>query len=259
MNSLSIVQSFYKLRNPFAKVPLKATTSPIRWTSLFGCFREGSFQRSANAQAKSIAYCDLPAREVLARLTGETEAALLMERYASLAEIARANEDELRTIPGIGARKAKVVKSAFSLAAKLSQEVGPDRPLMDTPERVADLLREELRLQRVETFVVLLLNTRQRLIRYVRVADGTLNSVVAHPREVFLEAIRANANAIVISHNHPSGDPTPSDADIKVTRDMIRAGELLKIRVEDHVILGTASTERPKDYSSLRELGFFYS
>jgi DNA repair protein RadC len=80
-----------------------------------------------------------------------------------------------------------------------------------------------------------------------------------HPREVFKAAIAANAAAIIIAHNHPSGDPTPSDADIKVTRDLIRAGQLLKIDVLDHVILGHATATRSKDWVSLRELGYFYS
>lgn len=80
-----------------------------------------------------------------------------------------------------------------------------------------------------------------------------------HPREVFKSAIAANAASLVLVHNHPSGDPTPSEADIKVTRDLIRAGQLLKIEVLDHVIIGRATENRPKDYASLRELGYFYS
>ena len=121
------------------------------------------------------------------------------------------------------------------------------------------LLREKNRLQNVETFQVLLLNTRRRLIRVEEITDGTLDTILVHPREVFQAAIAANAAAIVLVHNHPSGDPTPSEADIKVTRDLIRAGQLLKIEVLDHVILGRATPERPKDYASLRELGYFYS
>jgi DNA repair protein RadC len=83
--------------------------------------------------------------------------------------------------------------------------------------------------------------------------------LLVHPREVFRKAIAANAAAVVLAHNHPSGDPTPSEADIKVTRDLIRAGQLLKIDVLDHVIIGRATQERQKDYASLRELGYFYS
>jgi DNA repair protein RadC len=113
-------------------------------------------------------------------------------------------------------------------------------------------------LRTAETFQVLLLNTRRRLIgEPVKIADGTLDTILVHPREVFRHAIQNNAAALVLVHNHPSGDPTPSEADIKVTRDLIRAGQLLKIEVLDHVILGRVTQERQKDYVSLRELGYF--
>jgi DNA repair protein RadC len=97
------------------------------------------------------------------------------------------------------------------------------------------------------------------LIRVDHVSRGTLDTILVHPREVFKTAITANAAALVLAHNHPSGDPTPSEADIKVTRDLIRAGQLLKIEVLDHVIIGRATAERPRDYVSLRELGYFYT
>ena len=126
-------------------------------------------------------------------------------------------------------------------------------------ERFVQLLREHNLVMNVETLQVLLLNTRRRLIRVEPVTNGTIDTLLVHPREVFKAAIAANAAAVVLAHNHPSGDPTPSEADIKVTRDLIRAGQLLKIEVLDHVIIGRATPERPKDYASLRELGYFYS
>jgi DNA repair protein RadC len=89
-------------------------------------------------------------------------------------------------------------------------------------------------------------------------SQGTLDTILVHPREVFAPAIVKRASAIVLAHNHPSGDPTPSEADIKVTRDLIRAGQLLKIEVLDHIILGRRTDERPRDWVSLRELGYFY-
>jgi len=121
------------------------------------------------------------------------------------------------------------------------------------------MLLEEVRTRGTETFQVILLNTRRRLIRIETIADGTLDQILVHPREVFKPAIQASASAIVLVHNHPSGDPSPSEADIKVTRDLIRAGQLLKIDVLDHVILGAKTHERPKGYASLRELGYFHS
>ena len=132
-------------------------------------------------------------------------------------------------------------------------------PVLDTPERVADLLREDNRLHSVEHFQVVLLNTRRKLIRVEQISRGTLDTILVHPREVFKLAIAANASGLVLVHNHPSGDPTPSEADIKVTRDLIRAGQLLKIEVLDHVIIGKRTAERAKDFVSLRELGYFYS
>jgi DNA repair protein RadC len=141
----------------------------------------------------------------------------------------------------------------------MARELAKESPQLDCPEAVADLLREENRLHDVEHFQVVLLNTRRRLIRVETVSRGTLDSLLVHPREVFRSAIAAIASALILVHNHPSGDPTPSDADIRVTRDLIRAGQLLKIDVLDHIILGRRSKERAKDFVSLKELGHFYS
>lgn len=102
-----------------------------------------------------------------------------------------------------------------------------------------------------ECFVVILLNTRRRIIGHHLVSIGLLDTILVHPREVFRIAIIAGAAAIVLLHNHPSGDPTPSEADIKVTRDLIRAGQLMKMEVCDHVIMGCHR------HCSLKELGYF--
>jgi DNA repair protein RadC len=104
-----------------------------------------------------------------------------------------------------------------------------------------------------ECFAVLMLNTRRRVKGHQLVTIGTMDTLLVHPREVFRGAIIAGASAVVLLHNHPSGESTPSEADIKVTRDIIRAGQLLKIDVLDHVVIGN-----PK-HSSLRELGYFYN
>jgi DNA repair protein RadC len=128
--------------------------------------------------------------------------------------------------------------------------------MLDAPERVADLLRERNRLYTVEVFQTILVNSRRRLIAVQTISQGTLDTILVHPREVFGTAIAHRAAAIILAHNHPSGDPTPSAADIKVTCELVRAGQLLKIEVLDHIILGQATTERPKDFLSLRELGY---
>lgn len=183
----------------------------------------------------------------------------MVQKYGSLRALARASLEDLQTVKGVGRDKAVTLVAAFTLARKMAEELRGEAPLLDTPEAVVNLMREDARLRHVETFHVVLLNTRRRLIEVAKISDGTLDTILVHPREVFKPAIAANAAAMVLAHNHPSGDPTPSEADIKVTRDLIRAGQLLKIEVLDHVIIGRGTAERPKDYVSLRELGYFYS
>lgn len=184
-------------------------------------------------------------------------AAQLLSKFHTLDQLSRAPLEEIRAIKGIGRDKAIALRAAFTLAQRMAKELHQDAPVLDTPERIADLLREDHRDHTVEHFRVVLLNTRRRLVRVEEISQGTLDTILVHPREVFRPAILANAAAVVVVHNHPSGDPTPSEADIKVTRDLIRAGQLLKIEVLDHVIIGRRTQERPRDYLSLRELGYF--
>jgi DNA repair protein RadC len=130
--------------------------------------------------------------------------------------------------------------------------------MCDTPQKAADYWRLHIATnpyynRDCECFVVLMLNTRRRVRGHQLVTIGTMDTLLVHPREVFRGAIIAGASAIVLMHNHPSGEPQPSEADIKVTRDLIRAGQLVKIEVLDHVVMGNPS------HCSLRELGFFYS
>ena len=183
----------------------------------------------------------------------------LLQKFGTLQALAQASVEDLQSIKGIGRDKAVTLMAAFALARKMAEELQRESPVLDNPENVVRLVRGKNLVKNVETLQVLLLNTRRRLIRVVEITDGTLDTLLVHPREVFKAAIAANAAAVVLAHNHPSGDPTPSEADIKVTRDLIRAGQLLKIEVLDHVILGRATPERPRDYASLRELGHFYS
>lgn len=182
----------------------------------------------------------------------------MLAKFKTLENLARASVDDLRQVKGVGRDKAVTLVAAFTLARKMAKELRHESPVLDNPEAIADLLREEHRLRDVENFSVLLLNTRRRLIRVEHISQGTLDTILVHPREVFKSAIAANASAIVLVHNHPSGDPTPSESDIKVTRDLIRAGQLLKIDVLDHVIMGRVSKDRAQDYASLREMGYFY-
>ncbi len=183
----------------------------------------------------------------------------LLKTFGTLDNLARATLEDLQRIKGIGRDKAIALQSAFTLARRMAKELRQESPVLDTPERIADMLREENRMYDVEYLQIVLLNTRRRLIRVEKISQGTLDTLLVHPREVFRPAISAGASAIVLAHNHPSGDPTPSEADVKVTRDLIRAGQVLKIEVLDHVIFGRKTQDRDKDYVSLRELGYFYS
>jgi DNA repair protein RadC len=183
----------------------------------------------------------------------------LLRKFGSLNALALASVDELKQVSGVGPDKAATLVAAFALARRMEQERLAESPVLDNPATVMNFMRETNRLLNVESFQVLLLNVRKKLIRTEEISQGLLDTILVHPREVFRAAIAANAAGVVLIHNHPSGDPAPSEADIKVTRDLIRAGQLLKIEVVDHVIIGRATPERQKDYVSLRELGYFYA
>ena len=134
----------------------------------------------------------------------------------------------------------------------------------DTPERAAEYWRLHVQTNpyfnpEVEIFVGLMLNTRRRIKGHTIVGMGILDSVLVHPREIFRVAIVASAHAVILMHNHPGGDPSPSTADLRTTRDLIRAGQLLRIEVLDHVIIGQSAPDRARHYSSLKELGHFYA
>jgi proteasome lid subunit RPN8/RPN11 len=146
----------------------------------------------------------------------------------------------------------------FKVVALRECPVPEQMKICDTPDTAADYWRLHVATNphfnpECECFVVILLNTRRRVKGHQLITIGTLDTILVHPREVFRVAVVSSAAAVLLMHNHPSGDPTPSEADIKVTRDLIRAGQLLKIDVLDHVIMGNPRR------SSLRELGYFYS
>ena len=182
----------------------------------------------------------------------------LVRKFASLQNLAQASISQLIQVKGIGKDKAIALKSAFTLAQRMAREIRRESPALDCPERIADLLREENRFLEVEHFQIVMMNTKNRLIRVEPISKGTLDATLAHPRDVFRPAIMANAASIALVHNHPSGDPTPSEADIRITRDLISAGKLLKIEILDHIILGTKTDTRHRDFVSLREMGYFY-
>lgn len=156
------------------------------------------------------------------------------------------------------AAPSRVVAKEYKVVALRECPLPETMVMCDTPDKAADYWRANIATNpyfnpECECFAVLMLNTRRRVKGHQLLTIGTLDTILVHPREVFRGAIIAAAAAVVMMHNHPSGEPTPSEADIKVTRDLIRAGQLLKIEVLDHVIMGNPN------HSSLRELGYFYS
>jgi len=181
----------------------------------------------------------------------------MLQRYGSLTDMAKAPASELQSFPGMGPVKIQALKAALELARRMSREaVAEQRPMIRTPEDAAAVVREEARTREEEVFWVLVLNAKNRLkLAPLEITRGVLNASLVHPREVFRDAIRSGAAAIVVAHNHPSGDPAPSSEDLAVTRQLIDAGRIVDIRVLDHVILGRATLERRQDFFSLRESG----
>lgn len=173
----------------------------------------------------------------------------LLEAHRGLRGLARAMAAELRREPGVGDVKAASLVAAFELARRLAgRRLRPGDPIRSA----ADVYRHFhpwLRDARSERFVVLLLDGRHRVIRPVTASTGTLTASLVHPREVFAPALREPAAAVVLVHNHPSGDPTPSREDREITARLAQAGELLGIRVVDHVVVAEGG------YHSLREDG----
>jgi len=129
----------------------------------------------------------------------------LVTQYRTLDNLSRATIPDLCKVKGIGRDKAVTLVAAFTLARQMAKEIRPEAPTLDTPERIADLLREENRGYGVENFQVVLLNTRRKLLRVDKISQGTLDTILVHPREVFKPAIAASAAALVLVHNHPSG------------------------------------------------------
>ncbi len=159
----------------------------------------------------------------------------------------KASAAELAACRGVGRAKAAQIKAALELGRRLG-EVGPrERVRINGPADVAALVMEEMRHLEQEQFRVILLDTKNQVLGVESVSTGTLNTTLVHPREIFKLAIRRVANAIILVHNHPSGDPTPSPEDRQITKDLMAAGQLLGIDVHDHVIIGD------RRYFSLRE------
>jgi len=188
----------------------------------------------------------LSAQEILALILGRgvkgesvmVTAQKLLSRFGNLQGIAVSSVEELSQVNGIGPAKAAQLKAAFELGRRLEGAPREGKAAIKSPEDVVSAVGSTLKGKKKEHFLVLLLDTRNRLIRTSTVSMGSLDSSVVHPREVFKEAISASAASVIFVHNHPSGDPEPSEDDVELTRRLVEAGKLLGILVLDHVIVG---------------------
>lgn len=180
-----------------------------------------------------------------------TMAQRLLQRFGGLPGLARANFVELCNEHGISEAKASQLLAATALGRRLSNLKVTERVVVHSPADVARLLFGEMSFLDNEHLKTVLVNTKNEVMGVREIYVGNVNSSVARPSEIFRPAIRENCPAIIVVHNHPSGDPTPSGEDIVVTRQLLEAGKILGIELLDHIIIG--SEER---FASLKQLGF---
>jgi DNA repair protein RadC len=177
----------------------------------------------------------------------------LIQRFGTLADLARAGVPELRKIKGLGLAKAVQLAAAFGLATRLAREnIG--RTALDQPRLVYELLGAEMRQLGKESLRVVLLDTKLRLMRVEEISLGSINECLAHPPDILRPAIAHSAFAFILVHNHPSGDPAPSDADRRLTIRIAEAAKLMMLSFFDHLIIGAPATGR-QPYFSFREAG----
>ncbi len=209
--------------------------------------------------AENLSEADLLALLLRTGTTGTNVVELaeeLLLHYGSLSALSQAPLVELRNMRGIGPEKAKILKAAMETGRRLLQESVGQNPRVATPEEAAAVLRERARGLDREVFWVLLLDIKTRLMRPpAEVSKGILNSSLIHPREIFKPAIQHSAANVILAHNDPSGDPSPSSEDVRITKKLVDAGRLIEINVLDHIVIGHRTQEGADDFFSLREGG----
>lgn len=177
----------------------------------------------------------------------------LLAEFHGLSGIQRAPFEELEKQHGIGEAKAAQIKAAIELGQRISEKRPDDRPTIGKPEEAAALVKFEMAELDQEELRVLLLDTRNHLLDIAKIYRGSVSTAQVRPADVFKPAIRNNATAIIVVHNHPSGDPTPSPDDAAVTRSLVEAGKLIDVEVLDHLIIGRGR------YVSMKERGLGFA
>lgn len=174
----------------------------------------------------------------------------LFQRFGGLKGLEEASVRELKSFKGLGIAKIAQIKASFELGKRALTQKAWEK-IFNSAETVYSYCFPKLMGLKKEIFITLLLDTKLKLIKEIKVSEGTLNQSLIHPREVFKEAVKESAYAVILVHNHPSGDPTPSEQDIEVTKKLKKASEYLEIPILDHVIIGRGK------YFSMKEIGMF--
>jgi DNA repair protein RadC len=180
----------------------------------------------------------------------------LLHKAGSVGHLLRWSAEDFQQIRGIGRVKALQMISVMQFAKRVLAEEGTQGVIFDSCEQVARHFRPVVAGEEIERFWVLCLDRKNRLLKRIEVTKGTATNCLAHPREVFREAIRLSATAVIAVHNHPSGDPAPSRADIQVTRQLRESAKIIGIDLVDHIIIGQASRDpQGLGYYSFNEAG----
>jgi DNA repair protein RadC len=187
----------------------------------------------------------LSAQELLALIIGRgipkksvmNIAQELLGKFGNIKAISQATIEELSQIKGIGLAKAAQIKACFELGKREELEPEPKDFDIKNPESVVKAIRSSIKDKAKEHFKLILLNPRNKIIGISTISIGTLNASLVHPREVFKDAIVHSAASVVLAHNHPSGDPEPSEDDLKITKKLVDSGKILGIEVLDHIII----------------------
>lgn len=174
----------------------------------------------------------------------------IIEKARSVRGLADLTLEDLTDIKGIGPAKATKIYAALELSKRISKSKGIAQYKIDSPESIANIYMEELRYLKKEIVKLLLIDTKGAIVGDVLLSKGSLNSSIVHPREVFKEAIMRSANKVIVIHNHPSGDPSPSEQDIQITNRLRDAGEIMGVELLDHIIIGDG------EFNSLRRMGY---